>query len=34
MNIRIDIECTPDEFKELFIPSESRLNSPPTFRRR
>lgn len=22
MNIRIDIECTPEEFKELFIPSE------------
>ena len=22
MNVRIDIECTPEEFKELFIPSE------------
>ncbi|TVP79333.1 hypothetical protein [Thioalkalivibrio sp.] len=31
MNIRIDIECTPDEFKELFVPSEKQAEFAANF---
>lgn len=26
MKVRIEIDCTPEEFKELFIPSESQAD--------
>ncbi len=31
MNVRIDIECTPEEFKELFIPSEKQAEFAASF---
>lgn len=31
MKIRIDIECTPDELKELFIPSEKQAEFASKF---
>jgi len=31
MKIRIDVECTPDEFKELFIPSEKQAEFASQF---
>jgi flagellar biosynthesis/type III secretory pathway protein FliH len=31
MNVHIDIECTPEEFKELFIPSEKQVELAANF---